>query len=485
MPDRPLELPPRPPVPPALIGRIRQVVGDRGCLTEPQAIAPHMKDWRGLFVGRAPVVVKPASTAECAEVVRLCAEARVPMVPQGGNSSMAAGATPFEDGAEVVISTARMNRIRAIDPANMSLTAEAGCIVKAVQAVAEQAGCLFPLSFGGDGTAVVGGVLSTNAGGNNTLRYGNARDLVLGLEVVLPDGQVWDGLRSLRKDNTGYCLRHLFMGAEGTLGIITAAVLKLAPRPRDVQVAFCAVPDVAAALRLLTLLQGRDGPSISAFEYMARFGLALVLRHVPGTTDPLASPHEHYVLIELSSPRPDAHLKESLEAALAEAVEQGLVSDAVIAASDAQRAALWKLREEMSDAQKPEGGSIKNDISVPVSAVPAFMEEATAAVTTALPGIRPCPFGHVGDGNIHFNLTQPEGMARDAFMAEWDRMVDLVNAIVRRHGGSFSAEHGIGRLKAHTLAEWREGPEIALMRRIKAAIDPAGLMNQGKVLPPG
>jgi len=385
----------------------------------------------------------------------------------------------------VVISTARMNRIRAVDAANLSLTAEAGCIVQAVQQAAEAAGCLFPLSFGGDGTAMAGGVLSTNAGGNNTLRYGNARDLVLGLEVVLPDGQVWDGLRSLRKDNTGYCLRHLFMGAEGTLGIITAAVFRLYPRPHDVQVAFCAVPSVAAALGLLNLLQARDGAAIRAFEYMARFGIELVLKHVPGAADPLAAPHAHYVLIELSSPRADAHLRDSLEAALHEAMEAGLVADAVIAASEAQRAALWRLREEMSDAQKPAGGSIKNDVSVPVSAVPDFMAKALAAVQAALPGVRPCPFGHVGDGNIHFNLTQPEGMDKAAFLAEWDRMVDLVNEVVRRHGGSFSAEHGIGRLKAHTLAEWRAGPEIALMRRIKAAIDPAGLMNPGKVLPPG
>jgi FAD/FMN-containing dehydrogenase len=467
----------------ALEARLRAVLGEKGLVTDPADMAGYLKEWRGLWTGRAPAILRPASTEECAEAVRLCAEAGVRMVPQAGNTSMVGGSVPHEAGDEVVISVSRMNRILEVDPADMTMTVEAGAVLATVQQAALAADCFFPLSLGAEGTAQIGGNLGTNAGGNTTLRYGNARDLVLGLEVVLPDGQVLDMLRRLRKDNTGYCLRHLFIGAEGTLGIITRAVLKLYPRPRDTQIAFAAVESVDAALALLNRFQRHDGASLSAFEYMMRFGLDLVFRHIPGTADPLAARHEHYCLIELSSPRPDASLRAAMETVLAAAMEDGLVRDAVIAESDAQRAALWRLREEHSEAQKREGASIKNDVSVPVSRVPALLAEASAACRALVPGIRVCAFGHVGDGNIHFNLAVPEGGDDAAFLARWDDVAAAVNAVVRSLGGSFSAEHGVGRLKTKTLAAWREGPELELMRTIKRAVDPANLMNPGKVVP--
>jgi FAD/FMN-containing dehydrogenase len=355
--------------------------------------------------------------------------------------------------------------------------------LRAAQDAAEAAGRLLPLSIGSEGTAQIGGVLSTNAGGNNTVRYGNARDLVLGLEVVLPDGQVWEGLRRLRKDNTGYCLRQLFVGAEGTLGIITAAVLRLVPRPREVEVALCAVPSCAAALDLFNRFQTRDPASVQAFEYMSGLGVAFVVRHIPGVVLPLAAPAEHYALIELATPRPEAGLRQALEEVLEAALEDGVVTDAVVAVSSAQRAALWRLREEHAEGQKREGASVKNDVSVPVSKVPELIERASTACRALMPGIRVVPFGHLGDGNIHFNLEQPEDMAGAAFLAQDHAIMDTVGAVVRDLGGSFSAEHGVGRLKPYLMPDWRGGAELDAMWRIKRALDPRGLMNPGKVLP--
>jgi FAD/FMN-containing dehydrogenase len=467
---------------PALAERLRALLGDRGMITDPAEMRGYVTEWRGLWTGRSPAILRPASTAECAEAVRLCAEAGVRMVPQAGNTSLVGASVPHEAGDEVVISVGRMNRILDLDPADMTMTVEAGAVLASVQKVAEEAGCLFPLSLGSEGTAQIGGLLGTNAGGNATLRYGNARDLVLGLEVVLPDGRVLDMLRRLRKDNTGYCLRHLFIGAEGTLGIITRAVLKLFPRPNDIQLAFAAVPSVEAALALLNRFQRHDGASLSAFEYMGRFGLELVFRHIPGAADPFGARHEHYCLVELSSPRPDAGLRHGLEAVLEGAYADGLVLDATIAESEAQRASLWRLREEHSEAQKREGASIKNDVSVPVSRVPDLIAQASAACRALIPGVRVCAFGHVGDGNIHFNLSAPEGADGAAFLARWDEVAEAVNGVVRALGGSFSAEHGVGRLKTRTLAAWRAGPELDLMRAIKRTIDPGNLMNPGKVV---
>jgi FAD/FMN-containing dehydrogenase len=356
-------------------------------------------------------------------------------------------------------------------------------VLKAAQEAAAEAGCLFPLSLGAEGTATIGGVLSTNAGGNTTVRYGNARELMLGLEVVLPDGRVWNGLRRLRKDNTGYALRHLFVGAEGTLGVITAAVLRLFPRPRETEVAFCAVADEDAALALFRRFRDRDEGAVRAFEYMSGTGVEFALRHVEGCTLPLAAPAGHYALVDLASSRPDAGLRALLEAVLEEALAAGEVLDAAIAESEAQRSALWRIREEHPEAQRREGASVKNDVSVPVSKVPEMIRRCSDALRALIPGSRPVPFGHIGDGNIHMNLQQPEGMDPAAFLARSHDIMEAVNAVVRDLGGSFSAEHGVGRLKTDMMEVWRGGAELDLMRRIKAAVDPAGLMNPGKVLP--
>ena len=468
---------------PGLLDRIRAAVGDSGLLTDTADTAAYSEDWRRLYRGRTAAVVRPVSTAALAEVVRACAEAGVGMVPQGGNTSMVGGAVPAEDGSEIVISLARMNRVRAIDPVDLTLTIEAGATLRAAQDAAADAGCLLPLSIGSEGSAQVGGILATNAGGNNTVRYGNARDLVLGLEVVLPDGAVWEGLRRLRKDNTGYCLRQLFVGAEGTLGIIAAAVLKLVPRPRETEVALCAVTSVEAALNLFTRFQYFDTASVQAFEYMSGAGMGFVLKHIPGAVLPLAAPAEHYALVELATPRLGAGLRAAMETVLESALEAGVVTDAVIAESAAQRAAIWRLREEHSEGQKREGASVKNDVSVPVSKVPEFIHRATAACEALIPGIRVVPFGHMGDGNIHFNLEQPADMDGAAFLAQDHAIMDCVCEVVRAFDGSFSAEHGIGRLKRYMMPDWRGGAELDVMQRIKTALDPLGLMNPGKVLP--
>jgi FAD/FMN-containing dehydrogenase len=467
---------------PALLARLLAILGPRGLLTEASDTAPYAEDWRKLYQGRTPAVIRPANTEELAAVVRACAAARVALVPQGGNTSMVAGATPDANNTQLVLSLSRMNHVRAVDPIDLTMTLEAGVTLKAAQNAAAEAGCLLPLSISSEGTAQIGGVLATNAGGNNTVRYGNARDLVLGLEVVLPDGEIWNGLRRLRKDNTGYCLRQLFVGSEGTLGIITAAVLKLAPRPTEIELALCAVPSAQAALDLFTRFNRNDPAAISAFEYMSGAGMGFVLKHIPGASLPFdAAPH--YALIELATPRHDARLRESLERVLESAMEAEIVTDAVIAESEAQRAALWKLREEHAEAQKREGASVKNDVSVPVSRVPELLARAETAGQELIPGMRMVPFGHMGDGNIHLNFEQPVEMSPADFLARDHDIMDMVGEIVRDLDGSFSAEHGVGRLKPYMMPSWRGGAELATMQRIKQALDPLGLMNPGKVLP--
>ena len=467
----------------ALLDAIRAVVGARGLLTDAADTAAYTEDWRRLYRGYTRAVIRPATTDELAHVVRLCADARAPIVPQGGNTSMVGGATPAEDGSEFVLCLERLARVRDIDPLDLTMTVEAGVTLKAAQNTAVEAGCLLPLSIASEGSAQIGGVLATNAGGNNTVRYGNARDLLLGLEVVLPDGTVWNGLRRLRKDNTGYCLRQLFVGSEGTLGIITAAVLKLVPQPREICVALCAVASPEAALQLFGRFQSHDPAAISAFELMSGLGTDLVLRHIEGAVLPLASPALNYVLVELTTPRPDAGLRASLETVLEAALTDGIMADAAIAESEAQRAAIWRLREEHSEAQKREGASVKNDVSVPVSKVPEFIRHAMAACEAMMPGIRAVPFGHIGDGNIHFNLMQPVDADPAWFLAQDHAIMDTVNEAVRALDGSFSAEHGVGKLKPYMMPDWRGGAELALMRRIKATLDPLGIMNPGKVLP--
>ncbi|WP_376099733.1 FAD-binding oxidoreductase [Roseomonas sp. CCTCC AB2023176] len=483
MPDTAMPSQSLPALPTGLLDALSGILGTRGVVTDLRDLEPHLSDWRGLYRGASPALIRPATTAELSACMRLLNAADVPVVPQGGNTSMVGGAMPDESGRQVIVSLSRMNRIRDLDPVDMTMVTEAGVILKTAQDAAAAAGCLFPLSLGAEGTATIGGVLATNAGGNTTVRYGNARDLMLGLEVVLPDGSVIEGLRRLRKDNTGYALRHLFVGAEGTLGFITAAVLRLFPRARSEATALCAVADEDAALALFRRFRDRDESAIRAFEYMSGQGMGFVLRHIEGAALPLAEPAEHYVLIDLASSRPDADLRGLLEAVLEGALEAGEVLDAALAESEAQRAALWRLREEHPEAQKREGASVKNDVSVPVSKVPELIRRSSEALRELIPGSRPVPFGHMGDGNIHMNLEQPEGMAPTDFLARSHEIMEAVNDVVRDLGGSFSAEHGVGRLKPDMLAAWRGGAELATMQAIKRALDPKGLMNPGKVLP--
>jgi len=422
----------------AALAALKAIVGSKGWIDEPDRLEPYLTEERGRFRGRCAAVVRPASTAEVAAVVRICAEARIPIVPQGGNTGLVGGAVP------------------------------AGGIVIAAE-----------------GSCRIGGNLATNAGGIQVLRYGNARDLVLGLEVVLTDGRVWDGLTALRKNNTGYDLKQLFLGSEGTLGIITAAVLKLFPQPKVTETALAAVPSVAAAVDLYRRMGDAAGDALTAFELMARLPVEMCLAHIPGVVDPFDAPHPYYVLMKLTSPRPGDPLREAIESVLGEAFEAEKVIDAVIASNEAQAAQLWRMRESIPEAQKSEGGSIKNDISVPISRVPEFIDRASAMATTALPGIRVCAFGHIGDGNIHFNLSQPPGADRATFLADWNRIEGLVSAVAHELGGSFSAEHGVGLLKRGSVQKFKSAVEIDLMRRIKRALDPDGIMNPGKVLPPG
>ena len=470
-------------LPPALLDALSTLLGPRGLVTDPADMEPFLSDWRGLYHGASPALLRPANTAELAAAMRLLGQAGVAVVPQGGNTSMVGGAMPDESGRQVVLSLARMNRIRDIDPVDMTMVAEAGVILKNAQDAAAEAGCLFPLSLSAEGSATIGGVLATNAGGNNTVRYGNARDLLMGIEVVLPDGSVIEGLRRLRKDNTGFALRQLFAGSEGTLGIITAAVLRLFPRPRTTALALCAMADEDAALALFRRFRDRDEGSVRSFEYMSGAGMDFVTSLIEGATLPLAGRADHYVLVDLASSRPDADLRGLMEAVLEEALEAGEVLDAALPESEAQAANLWRLREEHAEAQKRAGGNVKNDVSVPVSRVPELIRRSAEAMRALVPGCRPVPFGHMGDGNIHMNVVQPEGMEPAAFMARAHDLMEAVNAVVRDLDGSFSAEHGVGRLKTDMLADWRGGAEYEAMRRIKAALDPQGLMNPGKVFP--
>lgn len=465
-----------------VLDRIAAVVGERGVITDPADMAPYLVDERERYFGKAPMVVRPANTEEVAEVVRLCAEAGVPIVPQGGNTGLCGAGTPFEHGGEIVLSLTRMNRVRELDPINYTITVEAGVILADVQKAAEEADRLFPLSLGAEGTAVIGGNLSTNAGGTGVLRYGNARELALGLEVVLPDGRIWDGLSGLRKDNTGYDLRDLFIGAEGTLGIITAAVVKLFPLPRDFQTAFVAVESPAAAVALLTRAKAISDDRVTAFEWIPRLPLEFTLRHMEGCRDPLAEKHGHYVLMELSSGDSSGALRDTLENILSQGMEDGLVHDAAIAASTAQAGDFWRMREVLPEAQKHEGASIKHDVCLPISRIAEFIDRAGAAVRETVPGIRVCAFGHLGDGNVHYNLAQPEGADGPAFMAKQAELNRVVHDIVVSMRGSISAEHGIGRLRKDELAHYKDDLALELMRRIKAELDPKGLMNPGKVL---
>jgi FAD/FMN-containing dehydrogenase len=468
-------------VPPELVRRLQAALG-RGVLA-PEDAAAYLSEWRGWWKARNAVVVRPASTAEVAAVVRLCAEARVPIVPQGGNTGMTGGSIPYEDQAAVVLSLGRMNRIRSIDPLNYAMTVEAGCVLQTLQRAAEDADRLFPLSLGAEGSCQIGGNLSTNAGGVAVLKYGNARDLVLGLEVVLADGTVWEGLRGLRKDNTGYDLKQLFLGAEGTLGIITAAVLKLFPKPRDRRTSYVALRDIAASIELLVRMRAATGDQVSSFEYLPRNCMEMALDHIPGVSDPMSRAYDHYALIEVvRTADEDAGFAENVDAALARAIEDGLVLDAAVAQSQAQAAMFWKIRDSMAEAQKEDGPAIRHDISVPVSAIPEFYAKAAALVLARMPDARIHGFGHVGDGNLHFNIAAPRGAEPKAFMARTAEINQLVHDCVAEYAGSISAEHGIGRLRRDELPRYKSAVELALMRKVKAALDPLGIMNPGKVI---
>ncbi|MCG5478158.1 FAD-binding oxidoreductase [Sinorhizobium alkalisoli] len=467
---------------PELIASFIDIVGADYAVTGAGEIAPYLVESRGLYRGTTPLVLKPGSVDEVSRILRLATDTLTAIVPQGGNTGHVAGGVPREGKADVILSLERLNRIREIDPVGNVIVADAGCILADIQGAADDVDRLFPLSLGSEGSARIGGNLSTNAGGTAVLAYGNMRQLCLGLEVVLPTGEVWEGLRRLKKDNTGYDLRDLFIGAEGTLGVITGAVLRLFPKPRGRQVAFAGLASVENALALFDLASSLCGPALTGFELMPRLGIEFTTRHIPGVRDPLDSIHSWYALVDVSTFDSAESADRMVQSLLEAGIRDGLIENAVVAQSEAQSEALWHMRESISPAQKPEGGSIKHDVSVPVSSIPAFMAEADAAVLKAIPGARICAFGHMGDGNIHYNISQPVGADKSVFLDRWREMNAIVHAVVLKYDGSISAEHGIGQLKRDELAAVRSPIEIELMRRIKHAFDPAGIMNPDKVL---
>jgi len=470
-----------------LITRLRGICGHANVLTheDPGAdLSTWEQDWRKRSRGRALAVVRPGSTAEVAAVVRACAAVPgVSIVPQGGNTGLVVGSVPDDSGTQVVLSLSRMNAVRQIDPDNLTLTVEAGCVLQNLQDVAEKAGFLFPLSLAAEGSCTIGGNLGTNAGGTQVLRFGNTRDLCLGLEVVTAQGEVWNGLSGLRKDNTGYDLRHLMIGSEGTLGIITAATMKLYPLPAAQLTAWAAVPSMEAAVQLLCLAHGRLGPGLTGFEVMGQFALSLVDKHYPQQRVPLFKDTPWCVLLENSDSENEAHARSQFEALLEAAMDAGCVTDAVVAENIAQARALWHIRESIPMAQAEEGLNIKHDISIPVSRIPAFVAETDALLLREIPGVRLVDFGHLGDGNLHYNVQAPEGGDNKAFLRDWeDKVNTLVFDQVHKFHGSISAEHGVGELKAHKLPTYKDPTALAMMRAIKQALDPQNILNPGKVL---
>ncbi|CAO3409141.1 FAD-binding oxidoreductase [Azospirillum largimobile] len=467
-----------------VLDRARAIVGPAHVLSDPADTAPFLADWRGRYRGEALGVVRPADAAQVAVLVRLCADTATPLVPQGGNTGVVGGAIPDASGRSLVLCLSRLNRIRAVDPVGDSLTVEAGCTLAAVQAAAEEAGRLFPMSLGSEGSCQIGGTIATNAGGTAVLRYGPMRDLVLGLEVVLPDGTLWNGLRALRKDNTGYALKHLFIGAEGTLGIVTAATLKLFPRPRSTATAFLALPSLDAALRVFARLRGALGDRVTTAEILSEAQLAAVLAHVPGTVRPLGTAMPWYLLAEVTDPMAGLDLATALEDLLAEGLEDGSVADATIARSHAQADALWKLRHSVSEANRKSGIVIGHDTAVPVARIPDFVDRATAAVEALRPDARVVAVGHIGDGNIHLVVILPDSARTEGQPLE--TTAHSVSAAVHRVAidldGTISAEHGIGQSVRDALAAFKGPAEMALMRGIKRLFDPQGIMNPGKVV---
>jgi D-lactate dehydrogenase (cytochrome) len=464
---------------PALLARFAAIVGVKNAVTDPDLKAPYLVEMRHLFQGHTPMVLRPSSAGEVSAILKLANDTLTPIVPQGGNTGLVGGQIPHHN--EIVLSLNRLNRIREVDPTSNTMTCEAGVTLQRAREAAAAVDRLYPQLLPSEGTCTIGGNLATNAGGTAAVAHGVARAHALGLEVVLADGRVLNNLNKLKKDNTGYDLKNLFIGAEGTLGIITAAVLRLVPRPRAVETAYAGVASAQAALELLSLATQRAGGDITSFEIMTRRGIELVLEHGAGCRDPLASPHPWYVLIELSSQQREG-LREAMEDLLAQAMERGLVADGTIADSLEQAKAFWRIREMFGEVQGHAGGSIKHDLSVPIAAVPAFIAEADAAVTALIPGSRPLPFGHLGDGNIHYNVSQPVGADKAEFLRRWDDVNAVVFAVVKKYGGSISAEHGIGVIKRDLLPSVKDPVALDLMRGLKALLDPNGILNPGKVL---
>jgi FAD/FMN-containing dehydrogenase len=464
---------------PSLLARFAAIVGGKYAITDPQMQAPYVVEMRDMFQGRTPMVLRPDSVAQVAQILKLASETGTAIVPQGGNTGLVGGQMPLHN--EIVLSLNRLDRIREVDPTSNTITCEAGVTLQRAREAAAAVDRLYPQLLPSEGTCTIGGNLSTNAGGTAALAYGIARAHVLGIEVALADGRILHDLNKLKKDNTGYDLKNLFIGAEGTLGVITAAVLRLVPRPRSVEAAFVGVPSPDAALSLLTIAEQSAGGSVTSYELMPREGLEIVLHHTPGCRDPLGAPHPWYVLIELSS-QAKSGLRAVMEDILTQGVEAGLVADAAIAESLEQVKAFWRVRENFGEAQRHAGGSIKHDISVPVAAVPAFLKDAQAAAVAVVAGARPFPFGHLGDGNIHYNVLQPVGADKDDYLKHWDEMNAAVFAVVRKYGGSISAEHGIGVLKRDILPSVKDPVALDLMRSLKRLLDPNGILNPGKVL---
>ena len=461
---------------------LRDIVGPDGYLDQASDIEPYLIDHRKLYRGATPLVLRPKSTEQVARILKTCYDAGIAVVPSGGNTGYCGGATPSGDGNQVVVSLTRMHAIRNLDALNYTITCEAGCVLAGIQAAAEAADRFFPLSLGSEGSCQIGGNLATNAGGTSVVRYGMARSLVLGLEAVLPDGRILDSLKALRKDNTGYDLRDLFIGAEGTLGIITAATLKLFPKPQTVVTALVALRSLEAAIELLAQLRTASGDAIVTYEVMPRIVIDFELQHLNGFTDPFDRKHDWYVLVEVQSARKDAALAEEIEASLGEAIEKELIDDALVAQNEAQRTAFWRMREQIPDGERRAGASIKHDVSVPITDIPALVKEGSAAMLKLVPNGRVVSFGHLGDGNLHFNLCQPVGMDKAAFEAMTSHVNRAVHDIVAKYRGSIAAEHGIGKLKRDELAHYKSAVEMDVMRAIKKALDPKGLMNPGKVV---
>ena len=462
-----------------ILDKITKVVGAKGILINSTDMEPYLKESRGIFVGNSPAIIRPKSTTEVAAVVKICSEHKVAMVPQGGNTGLCGGGIAS---GEIIINLERLNKVRDVDPYNYTMTVDAGCILAELQKTAEENSRYFPLSLGAEGSCQIGGNLATNAGGTAVLRYGNTRELTLGLEVVLPNGKIWDGLKSLRKDNTGYNLKQIFIGSEGTLGVITGAVMKLFPIPLERQTSFVALKNLETVIELLSKARLASADTISTFELIPRIGLDLSLKHFPGTVDPMLDKHEYYALIEFESGSKNSGLNLVMERFLSEAHEEELLVDAVICQSVNQREQMWFIREGMVLAQSLEGASIKNDVSVPISKVPEFIHRANTVLSNYFPGIRPIAFGHIGDGNIHYNLQQPIGADNEKFLSRWHDITDMVVEIVDDLKGSFSAEHGIGMFKVNELLKYKSAVEIELMQNIKKSFDPTGIMNPGKIL---